>query len=270
MAPLNESINGNSTVQYILEQSLKVSGEVDQEYAIVTFDLAVAKKAYALVWQYSDQFSKLLIRMGVFHTTCSLFGTVRKMIKGCGFSEIIIESGICASGSLDRVVSGRHFNRALRVHQLLFEALERLMLTRFEEKHSREDCLSNETFTMLRDLIATPSKEALDMVEQSEDFRNYFEKYHAFKSEVMKGSPGKTAQFWARYMDIIQMVLTLIRATKESNKELHIAALYALCQMFFAYDHTNYARYVPVYLIILLNLSDTHPKCKEHLEQKWV
>ena len=37
--------------------------------------------------------------------------------------------------------------------------------------------------------------------------------------------------------------------------------------MFFAYDHTNYARYVPVYLIILLNLSDTHPGCKELLEQ---
>ena len=36
---------------------------VDQEYVIVTFDLAVAKKAYALVWQYSDQFSKILIRI---------------------------------------------------------------------------------------------------------------------------------------------------------------------------------------------------------------
>ena len=35
--------------------------------------------------------------------------------------------------------------------------------------HLREDCLSNETLKMLRDLIATSSKEALDMVEQSED-----------------------------------------------------------------------------------------------------
>ena len=89
MAPLNKSINDNSTVQYILEQSLKASGEVDQEYAIVTFDLAVAKKAYALVWQYSDQFSKIVVRIGVFHTICSLFGTVGKMMRGSGFSEII-------------------------------------------------------------------------------------------------------------------------------------------------------------------------------------
>ena len=94
------------------------------------------------------------------------------------------------------------------------------------------------------------------MVEQSEDFRNYFEKYHAFNSEILKDSRGTTAQL---YMDIIQMVLTLIRTTKENNLELYIAALYALCPMFFAYDHTNYARYVPVYLITLLNLSDTLP-----------
>ena len=63
------------------------------------------------------------------------------------------------------------------------------------------------------------------------------------------------------------MVLTLIRATKENNLELHIAALYALCPMYFAYDHTNYERYIPVYLITLLNLPETHSGCKELSEQ---
>ena len=29
--------------------------------------------------------------------------------------------------------------------------------------------------------------------------------------------------------------------------------------MLFAYDHYNYARYLPVYLMTLLNLSETHP-----------
>ena len=38
-----------------------------------------------------------------------------------------------------------------------------------------------------------------------------------FKSEVLKGSHGKIAQFWARYLDIIQMVLTLIRATRKTT-----------------------------------------------------
>ena len=32
-------------------------------------------------------------------------------------AEMIIESGICASGSLDRVMTGKHFNRALKSAQ---------------------------------------------------------------------------------------------------------------------------------------------------------
>ena len=68
-------------------------------------------------------------------------------------------------------------------------------------------------------------------------------------------------------MDIVQKILTLIRATKENNLQLHIAYLYALCPMFFAYDHCCYARYVPVNLMTLMNLSKTHPGCKELLEQ---
>ena len=68
-------------------------------------------------------------------------------------------------------------------------------------------------------------------------------------------------------MGIVQKLLTLIRATKENHPQLHIVALYALCPMFFAYDHCNYARYVPVYLMTLMNLSKTHPGCIELLEQ---
>ena len=161
LAPLNELINENSTVQYILKQSLAASHEVGQEYAIVTFDLAVAKKAYALVWQYYEKFSKVILRMGVFHTICSLFGTLGKMTKGSGLSEIIIESGICANGSLDRVMNGKHFNRAVRIHKLVLEALERLLFMRFEEEQPQNESISDDTFNMLQDLTEKPGAKHL-------------------------------------------------------------------------------------------------------------
>ena len=37
--------------------------------------------------------------------------------------------------------------------------------------------------------------------------------------------------------------------------------------MFVAHDHNNYAQYVPLQLITLINLSDTHSRCNELLEQ---
>ena len=40
---------------------------------------------------------------------------------------------------------------------------------------------------------------------------------HALKAEVLKDSHCETAQLWARYMYIIQIVLTLIRATRKTT-----------------------------------------------------
>ena len=48
-------------------------------------------------------------------------------------------------------------------------------------------------------------------------FAHVNSRYHAFKSEVLKDSHCETTQFLTMYMDIIQMVLTLIRATRKTT-----------------------------------------------------
>ena len=57
------------------------------------------------------------------------------------------------------------------------------------------------------------------MIYQPSPLAHINSRYHAFKAEVLKDSHGETAQFWAMYMYIVQMVLALIRAT--SNKTLN-------------------------------------------------
>ena len=137
------------------------------------------------------------------------------MKKCSGIAEIIIESGVCASGSRDRVMTGKHINRAFRVHKLVLEALERPLLVRFEEDHPRSASLSKDIFSLLMDLIENPDTETASKIKQSEVFRAYFDNYSAFKSEALNDIHGKTAQFWERFMSIIQTILVLIRATKE-------------------------------------------------------
>lgn len=263
MPPLNVSINENSTVQHILETSLAASEKVGQPYAIVTFDLAVAKKAYTLVWQYPDKFSKVVVRMGVYHTICSLFGTVGKMMQGSGFAEIGVEAGICPSGSLEKVMSGKHYNRALRVHKLFVEGLERLLLKRFDSVQT----ISEETATMLQNLAKDPSNINLEHILDSDQYHTYYDRYQMVQDSIRRGEMGKTAQFWLQNMDVINMILALIKSTKENDLDLHIASLYELCPMFIAYDHCNYARYIPVYMMTLLNMSATHPGATELLQR---
>ena len=66
---------------------------------------------------------------------------------------------------------------------------------------------------------------------------------------------------------MIQMVLTLVRATRKTTLNCMSSLYVCLVPMFIANDHNNYAKYVPVYLITLINLSNAHRRCKELLEQ---
>ena len=66
--------------------------------------------------------------------SCVLMGAIGKK-AGSGFEEIFLEAGICASGSLSKVMSGKHYNQAMRVYQLLLEACERLFLQSFTENY---------------------------------------------------------------------------------------------------------------------------------------
>jgi len=38
-------------------------------------------------------------------------GTLGKFVTGSGFEEILQESGICASGSINKVMGGKHYNQ---------------------------------------------------------------------------------------------------------------------------------------------------------------
>ena len=56
-----------------------------------------------------------------------------------------------------------------------------------------------------------------NVIYQPSLFAHINNRYHAFKLEVLRDSHCETAQFWERYMDIIQIVLTLIRATRKAT-----------------------------------------------------
>ena len=178
----------------------------------------------------SDIFSDVLVRMGVFHITCSYLGALGKRLCCSGFEEILVESGICASGSINKVMSGKHYNRAMRVHKLTLEALERLLLKTFEEVHGL-DCAS-EVKDVLDMAISNPSQDVVNQAMENRNYENLFDLYESFKEKVRSGDFGKTPKFWMDYMDKIWLVLRFLRATKLNDLDLHVACLYKLYPLF--------------------------------------
>ena len=85
-----------------------------------------------------------------------------------------------------------------------------------------------------------------NVIYQPSLFAHINSRYHAFKAEVLKDSHCETAQFWARYMYIIQTVFTLIRATRKTSVNCMSALSVCLVPNFIAHNHNKYAQYVPV------------------------
>jgi hypothetical protein len=83
-------------------------------------------------------------------------------------------------------------------------------------------------------------------------------RYQSFIAEESERS--KTFQFWSSYIDMIEVLLSFIRATRTTNWSLHLSSVrWMLLPWFFAYDRINYAWYLTVYWLEMMSLERTHP-----------
>ena len=55
-------------------------------------------------------------------------GALEKKMRCSGFEEVLIESGICASGLIEQVFTGKHCSHSLREDKVVYEALERILV----------------------------------------------------------------------------------------------------------------------------------------------
>ena len=62
------------------------------------------------------------------------------------------------------------------------------------------------------------------------------------------------------YMSMVEILLDLIRAEREGNWNLHLEGFAAMLPWLTIYDHTNYAKWGPVYLAEMKNLENTAPE----------
>jgi len=80
-------------------------------------------KAYPLVWNSPQKYEKHIILIGTFHLVCAYMKMIGKKMAGTGLRDVLVEAGLISGGSLDGVISGKHYNRALHCHKAILECL---------------------------------------------------------------------------------------------------------------------------------------------------
>ena len=69
---------------------------------------------------------------------------------------------------------------------------------------------------------------------------------------MVRKSP--TFQYWDTILRLELLVLLFVRAHREADFSLYVSSLKALAKWFFALNHPNYARWVPVHIQDMENL----------------
>ena len=234
-----------STVHSVLVQATKIKDELQLAEIVCVFDQAMYSKAMEVKWKHLEEFQDLVLRLGVFHTICNLLSIIGKRFGSAGLRDLAVESGIIAEGSITSVLEGRKCNRGVRLCKLAFECFFRSALKEFclwmKADHTEECSHLNDTLDAIHSLHDDVTHDALEGVMQNESVSFVISRFMQFL-DILRTDRGPLAAFWVSFLDIVNILLDLIRASREGDWLLHLSAVKRMILWCFAYDKQNYAR----------------------------
>ena len=253
-----------TTVNEILRQLDGMKKALNLDEIVIVMDQALYAKASEVIWQHPDQYSAILLRLGTFHTMCNLLSIIDKRYQDAGSRDLCIESGIIAEGSVSGVLEGKMYNRAVRVHKCVYEALMRLVWQQFSPwvASNHLDKLPNlcEVEAHVSEMVGNFSQEQYGQVLHSQAVVEVHELWSQF-IQYLKSENGDLCAFWMSYIEVVgDVLLGLIRASREGNRQLHLFAIRQMIPWCFAYDKVKYARYLPGYYAQMKSLQSNHPE----------
>lgn len=228
-----------STVKHVLDSAVQNADSLLCEQVFVVFDLAIYCKAQMIRWSDPIIMSRLVPRLGEFHTAMTFLACIGKRFEQSGLEDILIESSVIAHGSMKGVMSGHMYNRSVRAHKLLYESLARLQVAEFIDSCAidSQSTISDAINTLVTDFLVNPDSQIQVGLPHS-----VVEQFSKYVQSRCLSDP--TYKFWNSYLGMVSILLSFLRATRTGDFQLHIESLRQMLPWFFACDRFNYARYV--------------------------
>ena len=260
---IDSSPTNMATVYTLLKRSITMGDQLSQQDIIITFDLAIYAKAVEIIWKNSEEWSRIVPRLGAFHISCCFLAIIGKRFRDAGLTDLLIESEVIDSGSISGVTEGRQYNRGVRAHKIVMEALWRLRWKSFgiwlaeQDQNFDQDVLVGIISNIRNDL----SNVAFTALLESDQFLKAYTSYKQFIS----CSKYPMFLFWSSYIEIVCLLLKFIRATREGNWNLHLSRIRDMLPWVTSYNRISYSRYLPIYWCQMNTLSETHPQAQHYL-----
>jgi len=117
-----------TTVYTTMKRCVEMCTKAGQQHAIQTFD----QQLYAIAqvkWSNTEEFKYQILHLGGFHMLSCFIACIGKLWSDGGLSDLLVESRIYASCTVEQMLSGKQFNRAVRALTLASKSLMSLWLS---------------------------------------------------------------------------------------------------------------------------------------------
>ena len=242
-ATYHASLADGSTIEPVISQLMPVFYEKAATAAMVKHGMTVQQKAtqfqnpgqipvtafdaplFALAklvqWKWPDTHGedKHVVMMGGFHIEMAMWNTFGDYLEDSGWTTALTQANVASSGTADSFLNASHLTRTRHGHQVSLPALHKLQ---------------DDVF-----LSCTEGPHNAEMKE-------------AWRQSTIQKCP--TFKYWDTVLQIELLGLVLVRAHRECNFPLYTDSLKALAPWFFALDHHNYARWLPIHIRDMENL----------------
>ena len=185
---------------------------------------AIAKQ---LQWTFPDTLGedKIVLMMGALHIEDKVHQMIGKLLRDSGWTSVLSQAQILSSGRTQSVLNEHHIKRTRYAHQVTLMSLHLL-------KHK---AYTNHCST----------------VEGHYDSQQMWEELCKTENPQFK--------YWSTIMELELLMCRFIRSLREGNFPLYVQVCDELCPWFHVMDHTNYARWLPVHVRDMVQLSEKHP-----------
>ena len=249
-----------STIYTTLLRSKEAVNVLGHDHVPVFFDMGLLMKALEIIWSQED-LSSIIPCEGGMHLLMSVISGIGYLYGDAGLKQLLYESDVYAAGTVDRMMSGKDFDRGLRGLKLVHEVLMDRFLMQFQAWNARNGRSGNE---IMRESLESLDRILIDVHDTNgiqENLQNVSSTMdehiqphiEEFRSEGRAKS--STFRFWDDFLFKVMFPFMLfLKASRVGNWTVYQSSKASLLPLLFATGRSNYAKYMCVMLLLMKQL----------------
>ena len=122
-----------------MERVLKIVESLKLTSNVCVFNQAIYSKTIKIKWKEKQKFNGCVLMMGMFHMLMMFIHILSKRFLAAALCNVLIQSSVIAEGSVDKALSGKMYNRRVRLYKLAYKTITRKLFDGIVLKKEEDD-----------------------------------------------------------------------------------------------------------------------------------